>query len=83
MVETGADAVQFTGEAFPGGVARLVGDGVEDDEADSARPPGQVIDAGLGGARGCVWGVGHGYEATVAWMTHWVRMVRDRVLLMA
>ncbi len=53
MVETGADAGQFTGEVFPGGVARLVGDGVEDDEADGARPPGQVIDAGLGGARVC------------------------------
>ena len=49
MGQASADPRHLAGEQFPGGVARMFGDGVEDDQADRTMAPSQVVDARPGG----------------------------------
>ncbi|WP_201215006.1 hypothetical protein [Halochromatium roseum] len=49
MFEPLAHAILLAGEEFPGGVARVFADPVEDDDSNAMPAPEQVIDAFPGG----------------------------------
>ncbi len=65
-----ADPILLAGKEFPGGVARVRGDGVEHDQAHPMPAPGEIIDTVPGGGlqrvrarQGARKTGGHGVEA--------------------